>query len=93
MHWDPVDKAKAIAFVLEKALRCVMCGSAQWEWDEDRFAYEPVEHRCPGCYAKEMIAEGSGRNPGVTIELLPTRGREAAQRHVRAQRLAERRRS
>jgi hypothetical protein len=86
LHWDPVDRAKAISFVVEKAERCVMCGTAQWEWDADRFAYEPVEKRCPGCYAKDVVAEDSGRNPGVSIELLPSTGREAAIRQVRAAR-------
>jgi hypothetical protein len=87
LHWNPVDRAKAIAFVIEKAQRCTMCGTAQWEWDENRFAYEPVEHRCPGCYAKDITAEGAGRNPGVTIELLPSTGVEAAKRQIRAERL------
>lgn len=86
LEWTVEDRSKALAFVIEKGQRCVMCGTAQWEWDENRFAYEPVERRCQGCYVKDVLAEDSGRNPGVTIELLPTTGREAAQRKVRAER-------
>ena len=86
LHWDPVDRAKALAYAVEKSLRCTMCGTAKWEWEDNRFAYEPVENRCQGCYVKDVVAEDSGRNPGVTIELLPTTGREAAVRQVRAAR-------
>lgn len=82
LGWEPADRAKALAFVIEKGQRCTMCGTAQWEWDENRFAYEPVEKRCPGCYVKDVMAEGTSRNPGITVELLPTVGHEAAQRRV-----------
>ena len=91
LRWDPVDRAKALAFAIEKSLRCVMCGTAGWEWEADRFAYEPVEARCQGCYAKETAAEFAGRNPGVSIELLPTHGREAAVRQLRDERAREKR--
>jgi len=27
---------------MEKAARCQMCGTADWEWEADRYAYEPA---------------------------------------------------
>lgn len=88
LTWSPDDRAKTLAYMLEKGERCVMCGTAGWEWDPDqggsRFAYEPVERFCQGCYIKQVTSEESGRNPGITVELAPTGTREAARRHVKA---------
>ena len=50
MEWDPEDRSKALAFLFEKGERCQMCGTAEWEWDENRHAYEPVLRTCWGCY-------------------------------------------
>jgi hypothetical protein len=90
MGWDPQDQAKAKAFMLEKAARCQMCGTAAWEWDPERggsrFAYEPVGVLCQGCYVKDGSSHDTERMPGVTIELHPTGTRESAQRLVAAQR-------
>lgn len=91
MNWDASDRAKAIAFVLEKNERCVFCGTAAWEWEEDRFAYEPVEKYCHGCYLKEMADDDDPRRnkAGITMELMPTRTIEAAKRFIRAKKLYE----
>lgn len=92
LHWHPEDRAKALAFLTEKGLRCVLCGTAEWEWDPEqggrRDAYEPVEHRCHGCYlkAKAQSHDPTRDSDGITIDLLPTRTREAAQRHLKAAR-------
>jgi hypothetical protein len=90
MRWTEVDRAKAIAFTLEKAERCVMCGTAEWEWDPERgghkHAYEAVTKFCMGCYMKAVLSRDDDQSDGQTIELLPTSGREAAQRHVAARR-------
>lgn len=92
--WDPVDRAKAMAFVAEKAEHCVMCGTAAWEWDPKqgghRRAYEAVEVFCPGCYAKAaMRTMDPGRNTdGITVELVPNDGgMDAARRSVRRKRM------
>jgi hypothetical protein len=65
-----------------------LCGTAEWEWDPDtggsRFAYEPVEKVCPGCYAKH--GQGSDQ-PGAYVTLEPTDTPAAAKRFV-AQRAA-----
>ena len=92
LSWDPEDKAKALAFSLEKSSRCEMCGTAEWEWEENRYAYEPVEHFCMGCYLKHMAGEDGGSMPGTTITLLPSTGRSAAKRRVDAKRKWEARR-
>lgn len=90
LRWSPEDRAKSLAFTYEKALRCTMCGTAEWEWDEaqggKRHAYEAVEKFCHGCYAR---ASGQTHDPhrnmdGITVELAPTGTREAAQRLLRA---------
>ena len=70
-EWDPEDRAKLHAYLLEDSLRCTMCGTAQWEWDENRRAYHPVERFCPGCYAKAMQAEDNDSLKGTTVELVP----------------------
>lgn len=95
LAWDPDDRAKAIAFIAEKAEHCTMCGTAPWEWDPkqggNRRAYEPVEHFCPGCYAKAALQHADpGRNmDGITIVLVPNdRGVDAARRHVKAKKRA-----
>lgn len=91
LAWSDEDRAKALSYVVENGLRCVMCGTAQWEWDENRFAYEALETTCQGCYIKEQVSRDSERNPGVTVELRPTGTREAAQRRVTARNKARRR--
>lgn len=87
LSWDPVDRAKALAFCLEKAERCVLCGTATWEWDPaqggSRFAYEPIEMYCHGCYLKAVTSQDTANNPGITVELAPTGTPEAAKRFVR----------
>lgn len=73
LAWDPDDRAKALAFVMEKSLRCQMCGTAEWEWEEDRAAYTPVERMCWGCYHREGTRKDSKNElPGVTVVMVPT---------------------
>lgn len=88
LAWSEADQAKAVAYLTHKAEKCTLCGTAEWEWDPEqggtRFAYEPVEKVCPGCYAKH--GQGSDQ-PGAYITLEPTNTRESARRHL-AQRAA-----
>jgi hypothetical protein len=73
LEWDPEDRAKVIAFSLERALRCDMCGTAQWEWDENKFAYTATEEFCQGCYQKTVHQETDSKSlPGTNIRLVPT---------------------
>jgi hypothetical protein len=48
-----------------------MCGTAEWEWKENRFAYEPMDKICMGCYYKEVTQTGQDR-PGVSTVLVPS---------------------
>ena len=56
---------------MESSLICQLCGTAEWEWEENRFAYAPHSHFCKGCYIKETASEDGGKMPGTTITLVP----------------------
>lgn len=66
-----------------------MCGTAEWEWKENKHAYEPVSQFCQGCYIKH-VSEDDNALPGTTVTLLPSTGQAAAKRRVKEMRLAER---
>jgi len=70
LEWDPSSRAKVMAFLLEQAESCQLCGTAGWEWEENRYAYDVQEVFCPGCYRKEVSNEGD-KMPGTRIELIP----------------------
>lgn len=86
LSWSPEDRAKTLAFMMEKAARCDLCGTAEWEWEADRRAYEPVEKFCMGCYLKHIADEGSGNMPGTTIVMEPTHTVAAAKRLTKMKR-------
>lgn len=71
LEWDDVDRAKALAWMYESASRCSSCGTAPWEWEDDRFAYEPIENTCRGCELKDLVRDDPERvqHPGVYITL------------------------
>jgi hypothetical protein len=52
-QWSPTDRAKVLAYNLEAAARCSMCGTADWEWQRDKRAYSPQVKVCLGCYYKD----------------------------------------
>lgn len=89
MEWSDVDRSKAIAFQIEKNSKCAMCGTAEWEWEENRFAYEPVAKLCMGCYVKEVASEDTMQQPGTTISLAPTTTIASAKRMAKMKRLQE----
>jgi hypothetical protein len=70
LDWEPESRAKVLAYLLEQADSCQLCGTAGWEWEENKYAYDVQEVFCPGCYRKEVSAEGD-RMPGSRIELVP----------------------
>lgn len=73
LEWDPEDRAKVLAYIAEDAERCQMCGTAGWEWEENRFAYTAVDEFCQGCYAKSMYSDTESRAlPGTQVKLVPT---------------------
>lgn len=71
LTWDPEDRAKLVAYLLESGSKCQSCGTADWEWEEDRYAYEPVVHQCWGCYLKELSKDDAVDMPGGRIVLQP----------------------
>ena len=71
-EWSPEDRAKLMAYQLEKSERCTMCGTAGWEWEEDRFAYDPVTQVCEGCRRRDAYQEGQrDKAHGSSVVLLP----------------------
>lgn len=97
IEWESEDQAKALAFMFEEAMRCQMCGTSDWEWEENRHAYEPVLKTCWGCYYREVAQQGQDIGPGVRVNLERPGTMSAAQRTVReklrARRDAERARA
>jgi hypothetical protein len=73
LEWDPIDRSKALAYAIEKSEKCGLCGTADWEWQEDKRAYAPVEKFCLGCYYKKQLEDDSGSQAGTSIVLVPTR--------------------
>jgi hypothetical protein len=57
LKWDPEDRAKLIAYLLENSERCGMCGTAPWEWKESKFAFTAVDEFCQGCYQKAIFGD------------------------------------
>ena len=76
LKWDPEDRAKLVAYLMDSSSRCQMCGTAAWEWElndgrVDMDAYEPSTHQCWGCYVKDNAAEEAPRQNGATVVLVP----------------------
>jgi len=71
---------------MEKAARCQMCGTADWEWEADRYAYEPAVRLCRGCEIKESVSDQTDKRPGQRVELAPASGIAAARRRLAEQR-------
>ncbi len=72
LAWDPTDRAKMTAFLIEKSLKCQMCGTADWEWEENRSAYHPEMQICQGCMHLDAAREEqTEKHPGTSIVLVP----------------------
>lgn len=82
LSWSPESRAKTLAYAMEQAERCQLCGTAEWEWNENRHAYEPESHYCHGCYLKSVATEGEGNLPGTTVELVPVTPLSMAKKEV-----------
>jgi hypothetical protein len=86
LQWVPEDRAKALAYIMENAQRCTMCGTAPWEWEENRFAYAATEEFCQGCYQKSVFTDIESRSlPGTNVRLVPTTPMMKAKMKVQAQ--------
>ena len=56
---------------MENAAKCSTCGTAEWEWEEDPFAYHPVFHVCKGCQKRELLSSDDAERPkGTTVRLV-----------------------
>ena len=60
-----------MAWLLESGSKCPSCGTSDWEWEEDRYAYEPATVQCHGCYLKEISRDEASDLPGSRITLMP----------------------
>ena len=66
------DRSKLQAYLLDEAGRCQMCGTYEWEWEENRTAYTPASHLCYGCQALDVAREEYEPGPGFRMVLLPS---------------------
>lgn len=85
-RWNEEDRAIVTAVTIENSKKCSSCGTAEWEWDEDPFAYHPVLHTCRGCQKQELLSEGIEDMPkGTTIRLVDKHTGERMEResHMR----------
>lgn len=65
-----------------------MCGTAEWEWVEDQYAYEPMRQICFGCQRKDLARdEHDGALAGMSIVLIPAK--QAAKIRAEQDRKAE----
>lgn len=49
-----------------------MCGTANHEWEEDPFAYQPMFITCIGCQKKELLSkDDTPTPPGTSVRLIP----------------------
>jgi len=87
LDWAPEDKAKTLAFAMEQAARCSMCGTAPWEWEENKYAYTAVDEFCNGCYQKSVFSDQESRSlPGTNVKLIATTPLVKAKMQVAAKR-------
>lgn len=94
LEWDPEDRAKVLAFLMERSERCTQCGTAPWEWEENKFAYTAIEELCHGCYQKSVFQDTQSKSlPGTNVRLVPTTPQLKAQMLVTAKRRERLRRS
>lgn len=85
LEWDPEDRAKVLAYVMEQNTRCTLCGTASWEWEENKFAYTAVDDFCRGCYQKSVFSDTESSSlPGTNVKLVPTTPELKAKLQVQA---------
>lgn len=82
---------KLLASLTEEAQRCGTCGTAGWEWSEDRFAYLATVHVCEGCKMRDAARDDAKDVTGGTIVLVSGAAKEAALAEQREKYLASRR--
>jgi|SRR5690606_11852700 len=88
LSWDIADREKAMAYLLEDAVTCQLCGTAPWQWAENEHAFMAVDHWCKGCYLKKISSEDAGSLPGTTTVLVPMTAERLQQMEERDRRRA-----
>lgn len=66
-----------MAHLLDEGGRCGMCGTYEWEWQEDRWAYTPATRLCHGCQLLDAAREDYKPSPGMRLVLIPKEAAEA----------------
>ena len=90
LEWDPEDRAKVLAYLHESSMRCAHCGTAPWEWEENKFAFTAVDEFCQGCYQKSVFSDTQSSSlPGTNVKLIPTTPRLTAQMALKAKKRAK----
>jgi hypothetical protein len=85
LRWEPEDRAKVLAYAMEEATRCSMCGTAPWEWEQNKYAYTAIDELCLGCYQKSVFSDTMSKSlPGTNVKLVPTTPQLKAQQLVTA---------
>lgn len=77
LSWDPLDQDKALAYTRDQRSRCQMCGTAEREWEDDPYAYDPVVNICPGCERLDhMRGDDAAKMAGARVILTPKRPKQ-----------------
>lgn len=61
LSWPIDDQAKALGWQSEQRQACQHCGTHEWEWEADRFAYSAETYVCPGCMHLETLQKNSSK--------------------------------
>lgn len=91
LAWPLDDRVKVMAWLMEEAERCQMCGTAAWEWEEDPRGFAPSVHVCRGCALREQSKEMASNVPGGTVVLVTGKAKEAELAKQREEYQAQRR--
>ena len=57
LGWPQDDQDAALAWQARESSRCGGCGTYEADWDDDRRAWVPEVHLCPGCEQLESTRE------------------------------------
>lgn len=74
LQWSPDDQQAALAWQADQDERCPHCGTADWEWEENRDAYSTEVRVCRGCHRRGMEERSQQKNaeemPGLQVHLV-----------------------
>ena len=60
------------AYALERAGKCVSCGTSAEEWAEDPHAYAAIYVTCQGCMRREIMqSSDTPITKGTSVRLVP----------------------